>query len=36
MILVIGAEDMRASKVSFEPGAEMTTMSVPNPEWISA
>lgn len=33
--LVIGAEDMLATEVPFEPGTEMTTVNVPDPEWIS-
>jgi len=33
--LRIGAEDMLATEVNFEPGAEMTTVEVPDPEWVS-
>jgi len=33
--LAIGAEDMLATEVPFEPGSEMTTIRVPDPEWIS-
>jgi predicted RNase H-like HicB family nuclease len=32
--LRIGAEDMLATEVQFEPGAEMTTIEVSGPEWI--
>jgi len=32
--LRIGAEDMLATEVQFEPGAEMTTIEVSSPEWI--
>ena len=32
--LRIGAEDMLATRVSFEPGAEMTTVDVPDPEFV--
>lgn len=31
--LRIGAEDMLATRVPFEPGAEMTTVEVPDPEF---
>lgn len=34
--LRIGAEDMLATRVPFEPGAEMTTVEVPDPTFISA
>jgi len=30
--LVIGAEDMLASEIPFEPGSQMTTIDVPDPE----
>jgi predicted RNase H-like HicB family nuclease len=33
--LRIGAEDMLATDVSFEPGAQMTTVEVPDPEWAT-
>ena len=33
--LRIGAKDMLATEVNFEPGAEMTTVEVPDPEWVS-
>jgi len=33
--LAIGAEDMLATEVPFDPGSEMTTISVPDPEWIN-
>ncbi len=33
--LAIGAEDMLATEVPFEPGSEMTTVNVPDPKWIS-
>lgn len=32
--LRIGAEDMLATEVQFEPGSEMTTIEVSAPEWI--
>jgi len=32
--LEIGAEDMLATEIPFEPGAQMTTVDVPDPEWI--
>jgi predicted RNase H-like HicB family nuclease len=31
--LRIGAEDMLATNVQFEPGSEMTTIEVSDPEW---
>jgi predicted RNase H-like HicB family nuclease len=35
--LRIGAEEMLATEITFEPGALMTTINVPDPEWaISA
>ena len=33
--LRIGAEDMPATDVSFEPGAQMTTVEVPDPDWAT-
>jgi len=33
--LRIGAEDMLATDVSFEPGAQMTTVEVPDPDWAT-
>jgi len=33
--LRIGAEDMLATDVGFEPGAQMTTVEVPDPEWAT-
>jgi predicted RNase H-like HicB family nuclease len=33
--LKIGAEDMLATEVSFEPNAFMTTISVSDPEWVT-
>lgn len=33
--LKIGAEDMLATDVSFDPGAQMTTVEVPDPEWAT-
>ena len=33
--LKIGAEDMLATEVSFEPDAFMTTIFVPDPEWVT-
>ena len=33
--LRIGAEDMLATEVPFEPGAQMTTIEVSDPEWVS-
>ena len=32
--LIIGAQDMLATEVSFEPEAQMTTVEVPDPEWV--
>jgi len=31
--LVIGAQDMLAAEVPFEPEAQLTTVDVPEPEW---
>ena len=33
--LKIGAEDMLATDVSFDPGAQTTTVEVPDPEWAT-
>lgn len=33
--LQIGAEEMLATQVPFEPGAQMTTIHVPEPAWAS-
>jgi len=33
--LTIGAQDMLATEVPFEPGAQLTTVDVPEPEWAS-
>jgi len=33
--LRIGAEDMLATEVPFEPGAQMTTVEVSDPQWAS-
>jgi len=33
--LRIGAEDMLATEIAFEPEAQMTTVEVPDPEWVS-
>ena len=33
--LRIGAEDMLTTEVPFEPGAQMTTVEVSDPEWVS-
>ncbi len=32
--LITGAQDMLATEVPFEPGAEMTMVDVPEPAWI--
>ena len=32
--LIIGAQDMLATVVPFEPGTEMTMVDVPEPAWI--
>jgi predicted RNase H-like HicB family nuclease len=34
--LKIGAKEMLESEISFEPGAQMTTINVPEPEWATA
>ena len=31
--LRIGAEEMLATEIPFEPGTEMTTVEIPEPEW---
>ncbi len=31
--LKIGAQEMLATEISFEPEADMTTISIPDPEW---
>jgi hypothetical protein len=33
--LRIGAEDMLAAEIPFEPGSQMTTIEVPDPEWAA-
>jgi predicted RNase H-like HicB family nuclease len=33
--LIVGAEDMLATEVAFEPHAFMTTIFVPDPEWVT-
>lgn len=33
--LKIGAQDMLATEVAFEPDAFMTTINVPEPEWMT-
>ena len=33
--LKIGAQEMLASEINFEPEAYMTTITVPDPEWLS-
>lgn len=33
--LKIGAEDMLATEVAFEPEAQMTTVEIPDLEWVS-
>jgi len=32
--LRIGAQDMLATEVAFEPEAQMTTVEIPDPEWV--
>jgi predicted RNase H-like HicB family nuclease len=34
--LRIGAEDILTTDVPFEPGAQMATVEVPDPEWTNA
>jgi hypothetical protein len=31
--LTIGAQEMLAAEINFEPGAQMTTIIVPDPDW---
>ena len=33
--LKIGAQEMLATEINFEPEAYMTTITVPDPEWVS-
>ena len=33
--LAIGAQDMLSTEIPFEPGSQMTTIDVPDPEWVS-
>ena len=33
--LVIGAQDMLSTEIPFETGSQMTTIDVPDPEWVS-
>ena len=33
--LVIGAQDMLSTEIPFESGYHMTTIDVPDPEWVS-
>lgn len=33
--LIVGAQDMLATDVPFKPGSEMTTIDVPDPEWVN-
>ena len=32
--LILGAQDMLATEIPFERGAQMTTVEVPDPEWV--
>ncbi len=32
--LILGAQDMLATEIPYEPGSQMTTIDVPDPEWI--
>jgi predicted RNase H-like HicB family nuclease len=32
--LALGAEDMLSTEIPFEPGSQMTTVNVPDPDWI--
>ena len=32
--LKIGAEDMLAAEIPFEPDGEMTTIEIPDPQWM--
>jgi hypothetical protein len=33
--LRIGAEDMLSAEIPFEPGAQMTTIEIPDPGWAT-
>jgi len=33
--LGVGAEDMLDTEVPFDPGAEMTTIDIPDPVWVN-
>jgi len=33
--LRIGAEDMLAAEIPFEPGAQMATIEIPDPQWAA-
>ena len=33
--LKIGAQDMLATDVRYEPGAQMTTVEIPDPTWVA-
>jgi len=33
--LKIGAEDMLATEIPFEPGGQMTTINITDPEWAT-
>ncbi|MDR3568457.1 MAG: hypothetical protein P4L43_10555 [Syntrophobacteraceae bacterium] len=33
--LRIGAEDMLSAQIPFEPGAQMTTIEIPDPDWAA-
>ncbi len=33
--LKVGAGDMLATEIPFEPGAQMTTIDIPDPEWAA-
>ena len=33
--LKIGAQDMLATNVGYEPGAQMTTVEIPDPTWMA-
>ena len=32
--LKTGAEDMLSAEIPFEPGARMTTIEIPDPDWV--
>ena len=32
--LTIGAQEMLATEISFEPNSFMTTISIPEPDWV--